>query len=288
MDFVIISGLSGAGKSSIASILEDLGFYCVDNLPVSLIPDFAELCMAGGGAGNYDRVALVTDIRGGQTFDGLFHALSALEKMECDYKILYVEASDETIIHRYKETRHTHPLAHHGYSLAEAVSLERLALASVRQRANHIINTTALNHAKLRAEILRLFGDGSPAESMNISVISFGFKYGIPIEADLVFDVRFLPNPFYISPLRDLTGLDEPVRSFLFGYQQTRDFLSHLEDMLTFLLPQYVKEGKGALVIAIGCTGGHHRSVAMTRAVSDFIRQKGYYVSENHRDMTRG
>jgi UPF0042 nucleotide-binding protein len=244
--------------------------------------------MAGGGAGNYDRVALVTDIRGGQSFDGLFHALSSLEEMECDYKILFVEASDETIIHRYKETRHTHPLARQGYSLAEAVSRERLALSSVRQRASHIINTTALNHAKLRAEILRLFGDGSPAESMSVSVISFGFKYGIPIEADLVFDVRFLPNPFYISTLRDATGLEESVRSFLFGYQQTQDFLSHLEDMLSFLLPQYVKEGKGALVIAIGCTGGHHRSVAMTRAVGEFIRQKGYYVSENHRDMTRG
>ena len=288
MDFIIISGLSGAGKSSIAAHLEDLGFYCVDNLPVSLIPDFAGLCMAGGGSGNYARVALVTDIRGGQSFDGLFQALSSLEEMECNYKILFVEASDEVIIHRYKETRHTHPLTRQGYALPEAVQRERLALASVRQRATHIINTTALNHAKLRGEILRMFGDGSPSESMSVSVISFGFKYGIPIEADLVFDVRFLPNPFYIPTLRDSTGLEESVRSFLFGYQQTHDFLSHLEEMLDFLLPQYVNEGKVALVIAIGCTGGRHRSVAITRAVADFIRQKGYYASENHRDMTRG
>ncbi len=288
MDFIIISGLSGAGKSSIAAHLEDLGFYCVDNLPVSLIPNFAGLCMAGGGSGNYDRVALVTDIRGGQSFDGLFLALDELRDMDCEYKILFVEANDDIIINRYKETRHTHPLTRQGYSLAEAVSRERLALATVRQHATHIINTTALNHAKLRSEVLRLFGDGSPLESMSVSVISFGFKYGIPIEADLVFDVRFLPNPFYIATLRDCTGLDESVRSFLFGYQQTQDFLSHLEEMLTFLLPQYIKEGKAALVIAIGCTGGQHRSVAITRAITDFVRQKGYYASENHRDMTRG
>lgn len=288
MDFIIISGLSGAGKSSIAAHLEDLGFYCVDNLPVSLIPDFAGLCMAGGGSGNYDRVALVTDIRGGQSFDGLFQALSALEKMDCEYKILFVEASDQVIIQRYKETRHTHPLTRQGSSLAEAVKRERLALSAVRQRATHTINTTALNHAKLRSEVLRLFGDGSPSESMSVSIISFGFKYGIPIEADLVFDVRFLPNPFYIPTLRNSTGLDECVSTFLFGYEQTHAFLSHLDDMLTFLLPQYVTEGKAALVIAIGCTGGQHRSVAITRAVADLLRQKGHLASENHRDMTRG
>lgn len=288
MDFIIISGLSGAGKSSIAAHLEDFGFYCVDNLPVSLIPDFAALCMAGGGSGNFDRVALVTDIRGGQSFDGLFQALSALETMDCDYKILYVEASDASIIQRYKETRHTHPLTRLGYSLADSVGRERLALAAVRQRATHIINTTGFNHARLRAEALRLFGDGSPSESMSVSVLSFGFKYGIPIEADLVFDVRFLPNPFYIPHLRECTGLDASVCDFLFGYQQTHDFLTHLEDMLSFLLPEYVKEGKAALVIAIGCTGGQHRSVAITRSVADFVRQKGYYAGENHRDITRG
>ncbi len=287
LDFVIISGLSGAGKSSVAAYLEDLGFYCVDNLPVALIPNFAGLCMAGGANGHYDRVALVTDIRGGQTFDGLFHALDSLEEMNCSYKILFVESSDEAIINRYKETRHTHPLTRHGHTLAEAVAEERLALAPVRQRATHIINTTALSHAKLRGEVLRMFGSGEPMESMSISISSFGFKYGIPIEADLVFDVRFLPNPFYIPELRELTGLDEPVRSFLFDYQQTQDLMQHLETLLNFLLPLYVAEGKAALVIAIGCTGGHHRSVAITRALTEFIRQKGYRASENHRDMTR-
>lgn len=288
MEFIIISGLSGAGKSSIAAYLEDLGFYCVDNLPVPLIPEFAGLCMAGAGTGIYNRVALVTDIRGGQTFDGLFHALDLLEGMECAYKILFVEASDEAIINRYKETRHAHPLTRQGNSLMEAVQLERVALTPVRQRATHIINTTALSQAKLRGEVLRLFGSGAAPETMNVSVISFGFKYGIPIEADLVFDVRFLPNPFYIPGLRDCTGLDDEVRAFLFGYRQTQDFLVQLEGMLSFLLPQYVEEGKAALVIAIGCTGGRHRSVTITRAVADFIRQKGYHASENHRDMTRG
>ena len=285
MDFIIISGLSGAGKSKVASFLEDMGFYVVDNMPAALMPRFAELCLAGQG--KYDRVALVNDIRGGQTFDDLFDALGELERMGCAYKILFVEASTDTIIKRYKETRRMHPLARHGRSLAEAVQQEKATLAPVRQRAAYIIDTTALSTAKLRGELLRLFGDGKEERAMTVNVISFGFKYGIPIEADLVFDVRFLPNPFYLAELRHQTGLDEPVRSFLFRYQQTLDFMSHLESLLSFLLPLYLAEGKTVLVIAIGCTGGQHRSVALTRAVAEFVRQKGYPASENHRDMTR-
>ena len=285
MEFVIISGMSGAGKSKTASFLEDIGFYVVDNLPAALIPGLVQLCRAGGG--QYDRVALVTDIRGGQTFDGLFEALDSLRKMECDYKILFVEASSETIIKRYKETRRSHPLASSTRSLEDAVAMERAALAPVRSRAQYIVDTTAMPTAKLRGEVLRLFGDGDKAREMSVSVTSFGFKYGIPIEADLVFDVRFLPNPYYIEGLRKQTGLDEPVSSFLFGYQQTKDFMKYLERLLAFLLPQYVEEGKTALVIAIGCTGGQHRSVAITRAVAEFIRQRGYAATENHRDMTR-
>ena len=257
MEFIIISGLSGAGKSKVASFLEDIGFYVVDNMPAPLMPKFAELCMAGPG--RYDRVALVTDIRGGQTFDGLFDALHELHRMGCAYKILFVEASVETIIKRYKETRRMHPLSSTSRSLDEAV----------------------------RGEVLRLFGDGGSTPAMSVSVISFGFKYGIPIEADLVFDVRFLPNPYYIAELRHQTGLDEGVYSFVFGYQQTKDFMAHLESLIGFLLPQYVEEGKAALVIGIGCTGGQHRSVAITKALADFIKQKGYQATENHRDMTR-
>ncbi|MEG2454887.1 MAG: RNase adapter RapZ [Oscillospiraceae bacterium] len=284
MEFIIVSGLSGAGKSRVASFMEDMGFYCVDNLPAPLIPRLAELCMASA---KYERVALVTDIRGGQTFDGLFEALDALKAMDCAYKILFVEANAETIIKRYKETRRSHPLAQNGRSLTQSVEQEQLALAPVRARAEYIIDTTVLTTAKLRGEVFRLFGRDGERPSMSVSVISFGFKYGIPMEADLVFDVRCLPNPFYLADLRPQTGLDEGVRTFLMGYQQTRDLLSHLEDLLNFLLPLYVEEGKAALVIGVGCTGGQHRSVAITRSLSEFIRQKGYNASENHRDMTR-
>ena len=287
MEFIIISGLSGAGKSSAASFLEDLGFYCVDNLPVALITSFAGLCMAGAGTGKYSRVALVTDIRGGQTFDELFQALDELTAMKLDYQLLFVEASDEVIIKRYKETRHNHPLCRQGYSLPEAVQFERTALEPVRRRASHILNSTGLNLSKFRGELLRLFGMGAPNEAITVSVTSFGFKYGIPIDADLVFDVRFLPNPYYIPELKECTGLEEDVRTFLFGYRQTHEFLRHLEELLAFLLPQYAEEGKASLVIAIGCTGGHHRSVAMAHAVTDFIRQKGYSVEEQHRDISR-
>lgn len=285
MEFIIVSGLSGAGKSKVASFLEDMGFYCVDNLPAPLIPPLAQLCMASPG--KYDRVALVTDIRGGQTFEALFAALDQLEAMDCQHKILFVEAGAETIIKRYKETRRSHPLAKGGRTLPQAVEQERTAMEEVRRRAQYIIDTTALSTAKLRGEILRLFGEPGAAPDMSVSVVSFGFKYGIPIEADLVFDVRCLPNPFYIAELRDQTGLDEGIRNFLFGYQQSADLIKHLEDMMSFLLPLYVEEGKTALVVAVGCTGGQHRSVFVTHALADFIRQKGYHVNENHRDMTR-
>ena len=285
MRFILISGLSGAGKSKAASFLEDMGYYVADNLPAPLIPKFAELCMAGQG--QYQKVALVTDIRGGQTFDGLFDALDQLRDMGCAYQILFVEASLETIIKRYKETRRSHPLAKAGRSLAEAVALERTALEPVRKRSEYVLDTSALSTAKLRGEMLRLFGEGDGKPAMSVSVISFGFKNGIPLEADLVFDVRCLPNPYYIAELRPQTGLDAGVRDFVFGYQQTRDLMVHLEGLLSFLLPLYVEEGKTALVIAVGCTGGHHRSVAVTRALADFIRQKGYNASESHRDMTR-
>ena len=225
MEFIIISGMSGAGKSSAAAFLEDLGFYCVDNMPVALITSFAGLCMAGAGTGKYSRVALVTDIRGGQTFDELFQALDGLREMHLDYQLLFIEAADEDIIRRYKETRHTHPLTRQGYALPEAVKMERMALEPVRNRASHILNSSGLNLSKFRGELLRLFGMGAPDESITVSVTSFGFKYGIPIDADLVFDVRFLPNPYYIAELKECTGLEEAVRAFLFGYRQTTEFI---------------------------------------------------------------
>lgn len=287
MEFIIISGLSGAGKSSAAAFLEDLGFYCVDNMPVALISNFAGLCMAGAGTGKYSRVALVTDIRGGQTFDELFQALDSLTEMHLEYQLLFIEAADEDIVRRYKETRHTHPLTRQGYSLPEAVKLERMALEPVRRRASHILNSTGLNLSKFRAELLRLFGMGAPEESMTVAVTSFGFKHGIPIDADLVFDVRFLPNPYYVQELRPRTGLDDGVRDYVFSGGAAGEFLEKLQDLVGFLLPKYVEEGKTALVVAVGCTGGHHRSVAIAHALAAYIRGRGYPVTESHRDLGR-
>ena len=242
MKFLIVSGMSGAGKSKAASILEDFGFYCVDNMPVALIPNFAEICMANQG--KYEKVALVTDVRGGETFDKLFESLGKLEQMGCPYEILFVEASPETIIHRYKETRRMHPLGNGFTTIEEAVRYERQVLKTVRERANYIIDTTALSTAKLRDTLRNLFASEEPAAKMAVNVISFGYKYGIPIEADLVLDVRFLPNPFYIDELRHKCGMDKEVYDFVFQFQQTQDFMKYLERLIAFLLPLYMKKGK--------------------------------------------
>ena len=286
MEFVIISGLSGAGKSKAASIMEDMDFFCVDNLPAPLIPKFAELGMAGSG--EYDRVVLVTDIRGGTNFDSLFQALQDLKNMKCSYRILFMEASDEVIIKRYKETRRSHPLAESCDSLEQAIDLERRMLAPLRERAEYIIDTSNLSTAKLKGELRRLFAKGGTLEGrMDVRVTSFGFKHGVPMEADLVFDVRFLPNPYYVAELRPLTGLDQGVRDYVFSGGQTQEFLNRLGDFVTWLLPRYEEEGKTALVIAIGCTGGHHRSVAIAHALTGIIGEKGYPVSESHRDLGR-
>lgn len=286
MEFVIISGLSGAGKSKAASFMEDMGFFCVDNLPAPLIPKFAELGMAG--AGEYDRVVLVSDVRSGTNFDSLFEALDALKAMKCDYRILFMEADDEVIIKRYKETRRSHPLAEERDSLEGAIALEREMLASLRQRAEHIIDTSNLSTAKLKGELRRLFDrGGSSASRMEVKVGSFGFKHGLPMEADLVFDVRFLPNPYYVPELRPLTGLDAGVRDYVFASAQTGEFVERLGELMSWLLPKYEEEGKTALVVAVGCTGGHHRSVAVAHALAERLRAAGWPVSESHRDLGR-
>lgn len=286
MEFLVVSGLSGAGKSTVMSILEDSGFFCVDNLPPVLIPKFAEMCL--GGTGTYERVAMVCDIRGGTTFDVLFASLDSLREMQFDYKIVFVEADDQTIIKRYKETRRSHPLMNEGIGLPAAVEREREAMAPVRARADYIITTTELPTKKLRDQVLELLVPSRKKKNvLNISVTSFGFKYGVPMEADMVFDVRFLPNPFYVEELRRHTGLDADVRDYVFSYPQTAEFMEHLKRMISFLLPQFMEEGKSALVIAVGCTGGHHRSVAVTHALAEYIRELGYEAGENHRDMTR-
>jgi len=286
MEFVIISGLSGAGKSKAASFMEDMDFFCVDNLPAPLIPKFAELGMAGSG--EYDRVVLVTDVRGGTNFDALFRALDDLKAMKCAYRILFMDASDEVIIKRYKETRRSHPLGEECDSLEEAIELERKMLAPLRERAEYIIDTSNLSTAKLKGELRRLFARGGSTEGrMEVRVSSFGFKHGVPMEADLVFDVRFLPNPYYVADLRPLTGLDDRVRDYVFSSPQTGEFMDRLEEFVGWLLPRYEEEGKTALVIAVGCTGGHHRSVAVAHALAERLRKNGGPVAESHRDMGR-
>ncbi len=285
MEFVIISGMSGAGKSKAASFMEDMGFFCVDNLPSPLITKFAELGMAGSG--EYDRVVLVTDVRSGANFDGLFQALDELRQRKCPYSILFMDASDDVIIKRYKETRRSHPLAEECETLEQAIALERERMAGVKSRADYLLDTSAMPTAKLKGELNRLFGSGKKMEEMQVSVMSFGFKHGLPREADLVFDVRFLPNPYYVLQLRTLTGLDEQVRDYVYASQTTDEFLKHLKGLLDFLLPRYKDEGKTGLVIAVGCTGGHHRSVAVAHDLAGHIQAQGYSVVENHRDLGR-
>lgn len=284
MEFVIISGLSGGGKSRAAAFMEDMGYFCVDNLPVPLIAKFAELGM--GGSEEYDRVVLVTDVRAGAGFDGLLHVLDELKNMKCAYRILFMEASDDTIIKRYKESRRSHPLMVECDSLEDAIAQERRMLRPLRDRADYIVDTTDLPTAKLKDELRRLFQhDRQARENMQVNVTSFGFKNGLPRAADLVFDVRFLPNPFYLPELRPLTGLDAGVRDYVFANGQAQAFLDKLNDLLAFMLPRFVEEGKTELVIAIGCTGGHHRSVAIARETAKYIHSLGYQVTENHRDL---
>ncbi len=286
MEILIISGLSGAGKSKAASYLEDMGFYIVDNMPAAMILKFAEFCV--GVSGRYERIALVYDVRTASSFTELFDVLDQLKKMGDQCRMLFFEASAETIIRRYKETRRRHPLQNMADSLEDAVTQEVEMLKPVRERADLVIDTSHLSAAQLRGELLRKFGGKEEKGGMTVDITSFGYKHGLPLEADLVFDVRFMPNPYYIEELRDKTGLDQEVADYVFSFSQTRDFLEKLKDMLAFCLPLYAEEGKTVLVIAVGCTGGHHRSVAITHVLTQFIKSLGYQVTENHRDMNRG
>ncbi len=285
MEILIISGLSGGGKSKAASFLEDSGFYIVDNMPAAMILKFAEFCAGGGG--RYARVALVYDVRTAESFNELFDVLNKLKGMEGVCRMLFLDASPAAIIKRYKETRRRHPLEKETDSLEEAVEKERELMLPVKERADFIIDTTRLSTAKLRRELLRIFNGEGEQGGMTVNITSFGFKYGLPLEADLVLDVRFMPNPFYIEELRHQTGLDKPVADYVFSFQQTHDFLRKVEDLLRFTLPLYAEEGKTGLVIAVGCTGGHHRSVAITHALTEFVRAQGFPVAEHHRDMER-
>ena len=285
MKFLIISGMSGAGKTRAADVLEDMDYYCVDNMPATLLPKLAEFCMGMGG--RYEKVALVTDIRDKEGVDAIFDALDKLWGLGCDYEILYVEADVPTIVKRYKESRRPHPLQAEAGSLEAAVRLESKRLERLRVNADHVINTSRLTLGMLQKEICKRFMGEDTPPALGVTVMSFGFKYGIPIEADMVLDARFLPNPYYDEALRDKTGLDRDVCEYVFQNGAAEALLGHLKPLVEFLLPQYAEEGKRSLTIAVGCTGGHHRSVAIARALAELIRGLGHPAQELHRDIEK-
>ena len=272
MKFVIVTGLSGAGKSMAVNALEDIGFFCIDNIPVALLPRIVDFALQGENQLN--RVAVVMDVRGVRSSEQLEQALSDLDARKFEYEILFLDANDAVIQRRYKETRRMHPLQKKGESVEQAIRREREWMQPVRDHADFVLDTSALSIAKLRSELLDLFGQQGDRGGLAVNILSFGFKHGIPIEADLVFDVRFMPNPYYVPELKNKTGLDQAVRDFVFSFRQTNDFMEQLEKMLTFLLPLYAEEGKSALVIAIGCTGGHHRSVAVAHELAEYITEE--------------
>ncbi|AAM25025.1 MAG: hypothetical protein XD49_0155 [Caldanaerobacter subterraneus] len=281
MRFVIITGLSGAGKTQALKAMEDMGFFCIDNFPPALIPKLADLFYQSK---NIDKVALGMDLRGGQFFEDIYSSLDFLKKNNYDYEIVFLEASDEVLIKRFKETRRRHPLSEEG-RIVDGINEERKRLSDIRKIANYIIDTSNLTSSQLKEELSNIFLKGKKFKGIIIDVMSFGYKYGIPLEADLVFDVRFLPNPFYIDELRPLTGNDEKVKEYVMKWEEAKEFLKKLGDMIKFLIPYYVREGKSQLVIAIGCTGGKHRSVAIANALYDLLKKEDYSVVVNHRDI---
>ncbi len=281
MEFVIITGMSGAGKSQAMKAMEDIGYYCMDNLPPQLLPKFAELCYESKR--NIDKVAVVVDIRGGIFFEDLFEGLDDLNEQGLKYRILFLDAEDNVLIKRYKELRRPHPLNPSG-RIIDGIERERILLQEVRNQANYIIDTSMLTIGMLKEEIVKIFLEGKELRKLTISVVSFGFKYGILLDADLVFDVRFIPNPYYVKELKELTGEDSDVRDYVFKWKQTRIFIEKLMDMLSFLIPYYIKEGKTQLIIGIGCTGGKHRSVAIAKDIEEKLKSEGHRTIAIHRD----
>ena len=283
MQFVIVTGLSGAGKSCVIKYMEDMGFYCIDNMPPALIKNFFEISHKAG----FKKVSLVTDLRGGAMFDEIYSVMTTLKESGYKYEILFLEASDETLIKRYKETRRKHPLLSENTTVIEAVKKERSTLSNIRKTADNIIDTSNINLSQLKEQLGKIFNEDEAYEGIITHIESFGFKYGMPIDADLVFDVRFLPNPFYIEELRNFTGNDKCVSDFVMNHPQTAEFLEKLKEMITFLLPHYIKEGKTQLVIAIGCTGGQHRSVTIANELYKYLKNQNHNVFLRHREQEK-
>jgi UPF0042 nucleotide-binding protein len=284
MRFIVITGISGAGKSMVAKYLEDSGFFCVDNLPPQLIPKIAEICCQEGSKTN--KVALVIDVRGGELLNDLFPNIEALKNAGHSCEILFLEASDKTLIKRYKESRRMHPLAPEG-KLLKGIQEERVMLRKIKEQADYVIDTSNLIPRQLKEEIENIVGGGNSSKKLIINVVSFGFKYGIPIDCDNVFDVRFIPNPYYIETMKKLTGRNDSVRNYVMNMPETAEFMQKLMDMLEFLIPNYIKEGKSQLVIGIGCTGGRHRSVAIGDELCRRLEENGHRVVVEHRDIEK-
>ena len=282
MKFIILTGMSGAGKSTALKIMEDIGYFCVDNLPIALIEKFAELA---DPASELQKVAVGVDIRSGQALDNLQGILDHLAATGKSFEILYLDSTDQVLVQRYKETRHLHPLAG-GERVDKGIQKERQRMAFLRKRADYIIDTSNMLTRELKAELEKIFVRNQDYKSLFVTVVSFGFKYGIPTDADLVFDVRFLPNPYYVEALRPKTGNDREIQEFVMGFKEAGQFLEKLEDMVKFLIPNYITEGKTQLVIGIGCTGGKHRSVTLANALYQQLRQEeAYGVKIEHRDI---
>lgn len=281
MKFVILTGLSGAGKSEAMKALEDIGFYCVDNIPPSLVVKFAELCYSNRP--NFEKVALGIDIRGRSFFDELEESLGELEEMGYKHEIVFLESDDNILIQRYKMTRRNHPLAENS-GMEDGIKKERELMEVFRKRAQKIINTSNMKPKDLQGEIKHIYLNEEKQNTMIISVNSFGFKHGLPMDSDLVFDVRFLPNPYYEIELRPLTGENEEVRRFVMDSEISLEFFEKLKDMMKFLVPNYIEEGKNHLVVSIGCTGGRHRSVTIANLLYDYLKESGYRVIKKHRD----
>lgn len=281
MKIVIITGMSGAGKSQAVKVFEDLGYYVVDNMPPNLLGKFVDILTSAEG--KITDAALVMDIRSGKFFDGIEESIDELLAKNIDFEILFLDADDDEIVSRFKETRRVHPLSSRE-RLLNGIQKEREILQPIKDRADFIIDTTGLALRKFQEKIKKRYLVQDSMETINVNVVSFGFKYGVPVDADLIFDVRFIENPFYIDELRPLSGQDEPVRKFVLGNDITKEFLQKVMDMLKFLIPHYIEEGKRQLIIGIGCTGGRHRSVAITDEVTRQLRYQGHHASAFHRD----
>lgn len=286
MRFVIVTGMSGAGKSTALKMMEDMGYFCVDNMPIPLMSKLAELLLVPNE--EITKLALGLDIRSGQNIEELEKILDEMDAMNLKYEVLFLDASDESLVKRYKETRRTHPLSK-GARVEAGIVLERSKIQFLKNRATYILDTNRMLTRELKAELNKIFAENKEYKNLYITVLSFGFKYGIPNDADLVFDVRFLPNPYYISELRPQSGNDKPVSDYVMKSEISQEFLKKLTDMVQFLIPHYVEEGKNQLVIAIGCTGGKHRSVTLANELYQnlSLSQQSYGLKKEHRDLEK-